>query len=55
MNVYSVLMPSIDEISLAPNPVNQNSSVMVSISVSEITVELTPEIRYAGEFFAGEV
>lgn len=55
MSTYSILMPNIDDISLIPNPVAQNSEFQISITVSEITVELTPEIRYSGEFYAGEV
>ena len=55
MSSYTILMPNIDEISLTPNPVTQNSNIMISIGVSEITVELTPEIKYAGEFYSGEV
>lgn len=55
MSTYAILMPNIGEISLIPNPVTQNSKFEISIRVSEITVELTPEIRYSGEFYAGEV
>lgn len=55
MSIYSILIPKIDEISLVPNPVVQNSEFKISIMVSEIAVELKPETRYSGELYAGEV
>ncbi len=55
MSVYTILMPSIDDIYITPNPVTQNSSLAISVKVSEITVELIPEIKYSGEFYSGEV
>ena len=55
MSTYSILIPNIDDISLSPNPVTQNSNLIISIGISEVTIELTPEIRYSGEFYAGEV
>ena len=51
----SILMPNIDEVSLMPNPIIQNSSLLISIKVSEITMELLEEEKFSGEFDSGEV
>lgn len=51
---YEVLMPKIKEVSLTPNPVNQNSSLLVAVSITEETAILPPQIIYNGTFYSGE-
>lgn len=55
MSNYTILMPSIDQISITPNPAIQNSNIKISVLVTEVQVKLTPEIKYSGEFYSGEV
>ena len=55
MSIYSILIPKVDGILLTPNPVNQNSSFTLKLEVSEVEIQLEPEIRYSGEIYSGEV
>ncbi len=55
MSTYTILMPNIEDVIINPNPVVQNASIDIKVEVSEITVQLTPEIKYSGEFYLGEV
>lgn len=55
MSAYKILVPNIELVKLTPNPVFQNSTLKVSLVVSEIEKILIPEIRYSGEFYSGEV
>lgn len=51
---YTLLVPHIDSVSIAPNPVNANTSFFISITVSEIEQLIEPIIIYSGTFYAGQ-
>lgn len=50
-----ILLPSLKEITINPNPVTQNAEFLISVNVNEEIIKLNPEIRYSGEFYSGEV
>jgi hypothetical protein len=52
---YTVLVPEITSAAFSVNPVNMNSSTILSVTVTEKTIVLEPEKYYSGEFFSGEV
>ena len=54
-NVYAVPLPKILTAAFAPNPADINTKTVLSITVTEETVYLTPEKYYSGELYAGEV
>ena len=45
---------NITAVSLVPNPVNINSALAVSVTATETTITLQPEITYSGEHYSGE-
>lgn len=51
---YTLLVPQVDTVSIAPNPVNANTSYLLSILVTEIEQILEPILIYSGTFYAGE-
>lgn len=51
---YTILKPVVNEVSIVPNPVNQNTAFVIAIVVSETEVELEPITLYAGTFYCGE-
>lgn len=51
---YTLLIPQVDAVSIAPNPVNANTSYIIAIVVSEIEQILEPILIYSGTFYAGE-
>lgn len=54
-DTYTVLLPKILTASFAPNPADINTKTVLSVTVTEETVYLTPEKYYSGELYAGEV
>lgn len=50
----TILKPSINSITITPNPVNANTSFHIAISVSEVEVTLEPILIYCGTFICGE-
>jgi len=52
---YETQIPVISAAVFSVNPANINAKIVLSVSVSEITKVLEPEIRYSGELYAGEV
>lgn len=54
-DTYTVLVPEITAASFSVNPVNINSSTVLTVSITEKTIILEPEKYYSGEFFSGEV
>lgn len=55
MSDYTMLMPVITGAQLTPTAVYAGAKVKISISITEKTIILYPEERYAGEIYAGEV
>lgn len=53
--MYTILLPKILTASFAPNPADINTKTVLSVTVTEETVYLTPEKYYSGELYAGEV
>lgn len=51
---YKLLKPQIDTATLTPNPVEQNKSFLIEVSVSEIEIVLEPTVIYCGTFYCGE-
>ena len=51
---YTLLIPQVDTVSIAPNPVNANTSYLIAIAVSEIEQILEPILIYSGTFYSGE-
>lgn len=52
---YVTTTPSIDSAVFSENPTTINQKIVLTVYVSEQTVYLEAELRYAGEFYAGEV
>lgn len=50
----TLLKPSIDNATITPNPVNQNTAFLIAISASEIEIILEPIVIYCGSFYCGE-
>jgi hypothetical protein len=50
----SILKPSIDSVTITPNPVTINTSYLIAISVSEVEVILESILIYCGAFYCGE-
>ena len=55
MSEYVVTLPSVDAVTLSPNPVNVGASFTLIVMVSEIQKILKPEELYSGEFYSNEV
>lgn len=49
-----ILKPSIDNVTITPNPVAANTPYLLTVTVTEVEVELEPIIIYCGTFYAGE-
>lgn len=54
-DTYIVVLPRITSATFSPNPANINASLLLSVSVTEVTVTQEPFNHYSGELFAGEV
>lgn len=52
---YQVKVPDILSASLLPNPVDINFKFLISVVVTEKTVELEPYYYYSGDIYSGEV
>ena len=50
----TLLKPRVDTVTITPNPVNQNTSYFIAISVTEIEIILEPILIYCGSFNCGE-
>ena len=51
----AVLFPKFTSVVFSPNPVNKGAKVVITVKVTEETRYLEAEVRYSGEFNAGEV
>lgn len=51
---YIILVPEVQAVSLAPNPVNANTAYLIAVLVTEIQKVLEPTILYCGTFSCGE-
>ncbi|WP_438312210.1 hypothetical protein [Sporosarcina sp. FA9] len=51
---YRIKTPSVESISLTPNPVNQNAAFIVSVVAAEIEIFLPPKFVYCGTFSSGQ-
>lgn len=45
---------NITAVTLAPNPVNINSALNISVTAAESTVTIQAEIAYSGDFYSNE-
>ena len=54
MSDYVIFVPQIDSAAITPNPVEANTSLKISVVVSEIQKVLYPEWYYSGEIYSGE-
>lgn len=52
---YSILIPVITSSLFSVNPVDMNSKTVLSVTVTETTIILEPELLYSGELYSGEV
>ena len=50
----TVLKPSINSVTITPNPVNANTAFLIAVSVSEVEVTLEPILIYCGTFHCNE-
>ena len=50
----ALTITQITAVSLAPNPININSALKVTATVTEKIITLQPEITYSGEHYSGE-
>lgn len=55
MSDYTMLIPIITGAQFTPAAVYAGAKVKISVSITEKTIILYPEDRYAGEIYAGEV
>ena len=51
---YTAQVPEVESASITPNPVNMNTTFLLSVEVIEVTVTLEPYFYYAGDLYAGE-
>ena len=51
----TLTITQITDVSLAPNPVNINSALKVTATVTEKLITLQPEPAYSGEYYSGEI
>lgn len=51
---YRIKTPSVENVSLTPNPVNQNSSFLVSVIAAEIEIFIPPKFTFCGTFSCGQ-
>ena len=51
----AVLFPKFTSVAFSPNPVSRGAKVVITVKVTEEIRYLDAEIRYSGEFNAGEV
>lgn len=54
-DTYPIQMPAITAATLSPNPVLQNASYTISVTITERTVVLEPYNYLSGELYSGEV
>lgn len=52
---YSVQFPHVESAIIDPNPVEFNTTFLISVEVIEETIILEPYSYYSGELYAGEV
>ena len=55
MSDYTMLLPKIASVNFTPNPVDINAKTKLTVTVTEETIVLEPEIWHSGEIYAGEV
>ena len=55
MSEYTVKIPKITAAEFAPNPADINTKTKLTVTVTEETVYLEPEVWYSGELYSGEV
>lgn len=51
---FEATVPEITQAGMNPNPVNMNTTFLLSVEVTETTVYLDPYFYYAGDIYAGE-
>lgn len=54
-DTYSTVVPEIVSAVFSVNPATINQSIVLTVKVTEITIDLEPEKRYSGELYSGEV
>lgn len=52
---YETYVPIVRAAAFSANPANINAKIVLTVKVAEVLMILSPEIRYAGEIYAGEV
>ncbi len=52
---YTVQVPAITAVSIAPNPAQINRAITIAVTITERSVTLSPEERFSGELYLGEV
>ena len=50
-----ISIPEIVSAKFSANPAQINTSIVLTVVVTEKVIALEPEIRYSGEFYSGEV
>lgn len=51
----TITLPRITAASIVPNPVSAGATILLSVTVTEISKTLYPQEIYSGEFYAGEI
>ena len=51
----TIAMPRVTGAEITPNPAAMNTAVLIQVTAAEVSVTLEPEIKYAGEYYSGEV
>lgn len=54
MDGITITLPEITAVSISPNSVITGASILITVTVTEVTKTLYPEPIYTGECYAGE-
>lgn len=53
--IYTTTRPIFQSASILPNPANINTSILISVNVTDEVIILSPEVWQNGEIYSGEV
>ena len=52
---YETYIPVVSAAVFSANPANINAKIVLTVTVADVQKILSPELRYSGEIYAGEV
>lgn len=54
-DIYTTTRPVFQSANILPNPANMNTSILISVKVTDEVIILSPEVWQSGEIYSGEV